>query len=44
MKVQLKKSLIGQVENPSKFQIKKLTLEVIELEEKLTYCLSIFTD
>lgn len=44
MKVQLKKSLAGQAENPSKFRIKKLTLEGIELEEKLTYCLSIFTE
>lgn len=44
MKVQLKKSLIGQAENPSKFQIKKLTLEGAELEKELAYCLSKFIE
>ncbi|GAA0122023.1 MAG: GNAT family N-acetyltransferase [Clostridium argentinense] len=44
MKVRLKKSLIGQVENTSKFEIKKLTLEGAELEKELVYCLSKFIE
>ncbi|WP_291579721.1 GNAT family N-acetyltransferase [Clostridium sp. UBA6640] len=44
MKVQLKKSLIGQVENSSKFQIKKLTSEGGELEKELAYYLSKFIE
>ncbi|MBZ9686542.1 GNAT family N-acetyltransferase [Clostridium estertheticum] len=43
MKIQLKKSLIEQVKITSQFQVKKLTLEGIELEEFLKYYLSEFT-
>ena len=44
MKIQLKKCLSEQVHIPSKFQVKKLTLERRDLEEKLKQYLSKFTE
>ena len=44
MKIQLKKYLSEQVHIPSKFQVKKLTLERRDLEEKLKHYLSKFTE
>lgn len=44
MKIQLKKTLSGQVQSSSEFQIKKLNLEGVELEDNLKYCLSKFTE
>jgi ribosomal protein S18 acetylase RimI-like enzyme len=43
MKLQLKRTLIEQVQVPAQFQVKKLTLEGIELEEILKCYLSRFT-
>lgn len=43
MKIQLKRSSTQQVQIPSQFQVKKLTLEGVELEEILKYYLSKFT-
>ena len=44
MKIQLKKCLSEQVHIPSEFQVKKLTLERRDLEEKLKHYLSKFTE
>ena len=44
MKIQLKKSLIESVKIHSQFQVEKLILEGKELDEKLKYCLTKFTE
>ena len=43
MKLHLKRSSLEQVQISSQFQVKKLTLEGIELEEALVYYLTKFT-
>lgn len=43
MKIQLKKDLIEQVKVSTKFQINELTIVGKDLEDKLKYCLSKFT-